>query len=268
VIATPERSAIIAVRSRKLRTAGGGIASRGELLCLGSLLLALNFPLFTGGSVQVLAFDAGAVAAGEWWRLVMHAFVHVSGYHFLLDGAAFLSLWSMIGGGFWRRVRFTVCSIIMALLVSLGWSEAIWNVGLCGLSGVAHGLATCIALDHLERAAKRDTRIAAAVALAALSALFGKVAFELSTGGLAWSGWHFGNLGTPIVACHAGGVASAAGLWLLARCRRYFSAVARTIWNCGFCSSRATTAISISVKPALSRNSCSCASVKPSQLST
>jgi membrane associated rhomboid family serine protease len=212
VIAAATKAVIVAARSQKLRAASGGLASRGELLWLAVLLLGLNLPLFTGGSVEALAFDGNAVGAGEWWRLFTHPFVHVSGYHFILDGAAFLSLWSMISGGFWRRVRCSVCSIGAALLVSLVWSEAIWRVGLCGLSGVAHGLAACVALDQLCQSGGGGRRIAPALAL---TALCGKVAFELYTGGLAWSGWHLGELGTPIVTCHAGGLLGAIVRWLV-----------------------------------------------------
>ena len=214
MIAAATKPATVAARSQKLRAASGGLASRDELLWLAALLLGINFPLFVGSSGQAIAFTSGAVAAGEWWRLVTHPFVHVSSYHFLLDGTAFVSLWSMIGGGFWRRVGCTVCSSIAALLTSLVWSEAVWNVGLCGLSGVAHGLAACVALDQLRSATSRGALVASALGVAAL---IGKVSFELYTGGLAWSGWHLGELGTPIVACHAGGLLGASLWWSINR---------------------------------------------------
>jgi rhomboid family GlyGly-CTERM serine protease len=211
VITAATTPAIVAARGQKLRAASGRMAARGELLWLGVFLLWLNFPLFTGGSVEALAFDWLAVAAGEWWRLFTHPFVHVSGYHFLLDGAAFLSLWSMIEGRIGRRVACTMSAAGGASAVSLAWSQAIWHVGLCGLSGVAHGLMICVALDHLTQPNRRSSRIAAGFGVLLLCA---KVAFELLSGALIWSGWHFGELGTPIVACHAGGLIGGAAFWL------------------------------------------------------
>ena len=52
----------------------------------------------------------------------------------------------------------------------------------------------------------KTNRGARAVALAGFIAVTAKCVFELSTGYALFAGLHFGLLGTPIVACHAGGV--------------------------------------------------------------
>jgi membrane associated rhomboid family serine protease len=144
-------------------------------------------------------------------RLLTHPFVHVSGYHFLLDAAAFLALWSAIGGRVQRRVACMLCAVAGALAASLAWSEVIWHVGLCGLSGAAHGLMLCGLLDALKMSRSGQVRVTLGVGL---SALIIKVAYELFAGQLAWSGWHPGDLGTPILECHLGGLLGAAGFWL------------------------------------------------------
>jgi len=42
------------------------------------LLACLNFPLFFGAPSTRFIFRADAVAAGEWWRLLTHPWVHIS----------------------------------------------------------------------------------------------------------------------------------------------------------------------------------------------
>ena len=185
------------------RAAFGGV--RAELLVITLLLVLLNIPLLIGGNTAALAFRVDEVAAGEWWRVVTHPFVHVSWYHLLLDGAGFLSLYAGMGDGSRaRRLAFAAASAGGSLLVALWASPLIASHGLCGLSGAAHGLMAASALETpaLPRA-DRFTRIAA---LAGLAVVVGKCVIEAITGQALFTFLHFGLLGTPIVACHAGGV--------------------------------------------------------------
>ena len=180
---------------------------RAELLGLTLLLVLLNLPLFTGGSTAALAFQTDAVAAGEWWRLLTHAFVHVSWYHLLLDGSAFLILYANLHAEQrWQRLSYVAASAAGSLIVASCASPLIATHGLCGLSGAAHGLMAVSALEILALPrADRFTRIAGIVSFGAVTA---KCLFELATGQAFFAALHFGLLGTPIVACHAGGVLS------------------------------------------------------------
>ena len=87
------------------RAAGGEI--RAEWLISALLLGLLNLPLLAGHSTAALAFQVDAVAGGEWWRILTHPFVHVSWYHLLLDGAAFLILYAnLLAEQRWRRLTY------------------------------------------------------------------------------------------------------------------------------------------------------------------
>ncbi len=178
---------------------------RAELLGFTLLLVLLNLPLFAGGSTAALAFQADAVAAGEWWRLLTHPFLHVSWYHLVLDGTAFLVLYANLHAEQrWRRLTYVAASAAGSLVIALCASPLIATHGLCGLSGGAHGLMAVTALEMLVLPrADRFTRIAGIASFVAVTA---KCLFELATGHAFFATLHFGLLGTPIVACHAGGI--------------------------------------------------------------
>jgi hypothetical protein len=66
---------------------------RPEMLFFLAMLALFNIPVLTGSCWRSMMFQLGAVQNGEWWRLLTHPFVHVTWYHLLLDGAAFLALY-------------------------------------------------------------------------------------------------------------------------------------------------------------------------------
>lgn len=202
MIASRSSNALATVEP-EARARDGGL--RTELYVFALLLLVVNLPLLGGHRNTGLAFQMDAVAAGEWWRVLTHPFVHGSWYHLFLDGAAFLALYgSLSTTQRWQRLGYLAASAAGSLLVALGTSPLIASHGLCGLSGAAHGLMAVAALEILMLPGpNRSTRI---VALASLIAITLKCAWELATGHAFFSVLHFGMLGTPIVACHAGGL--------------------------------------------------------------
>jgi membrane associated rhomboid family serine protease len=171
-----------------------------ELAVWTIVLAILNAPLLSGGSTAALALLPDSVAAGEWWRLFTHPFVHVSWYHLLLDGAAFLLLWNELAGPLRARLACVAASAIGSVGAAAIASPEFWTAGLCGLSGIAHGL---MAKQGLER--WHDGLIGRAIVFAVL----GKSVIEGCSGAALFNGLHFGLLGTPIVACHLGGVGGA-----------------------------------------------------------
>ena len=123
---------------------------RAELLGIAAVLVLLNLPLFIGGSTAAFAFRIDAVAAGEWWRIFTHPFVHVSWYHLLLDGAAFLALYAnLLAPTRARRLASAATARPAASSWPLCVSPLIARLGLCGLSGAAHGLMALSALEML-----------------------------------------------------------------------------------------------------------------------
>ncbi len=167
----------------------------------------LNLPLFLGGSpASDFSFLPGRFAEGEWWRLLTHPLVHISWYHLLLDASAFLLLYAELRnqslGARWFMVG---CSGGGALLACLWWAPQIGEIGLCGLSGVAHGLMAVVALDSMAMGRKRGKQ-RWWFGVISLGLLLIKCAWEVATGTAFLEILHFGMVGTPLVICHAGGV--------------------------------------------------------------
>lgn len=166
-------------------------------------LLAVNAPMLVAGEVATgLVFRPDAVAAGQWWRVLLHPLVHVSAYHFLLDAGAFLLLYRQL------EARSPAVRALLALfcaggslLASILFAPAVFERGLCGLSGAAHGL---MAVTGLELAARSDR----AGGWVCLALLIGKVVIEAATGSVFFAEWHLGSVGAPIAVCHVGGVAA------------------------------------------------------------
>lgn len=164
-------------------------------------LLLINLGLLLGNVPAVnLAFDSAAVVAGEWWRLLTWPLVHVSRYHLLLDGAAFLLLYAGLEERrpARRLLLFAACAL-GSLLLPLALAPQIHQLGLCGLSGVAHGLAAISALEMFRHKSQQS------VGWMLLGGLLLKVAWELVTGTVFLQQLHLGDIGQPIVATHAGG---------------------------------------------------------------
>ena len=69
------------------------ISRRPELLIFIVLLAVLNAPILWGAVFRSLTFLPEPVYAGEWWRVFTHPFVHLTWYHLLLDGTAYLALY-------------------------------------------------------------------------------------------------------------------------------------------------------------------------------
>lgn len=167
-----------------------------------SLLLLTNLGLLLGNTPAVnLMYDPAAVADGQWWRIVTWPFVHVSRYHLLLDGAAFLLLYhGLEERSAAVRLSYVICAAIGSLLLPLGYSPEISQIGLCGLSGVAHGL---MAISALEMCYDNKHKKLGALLL---SGLLAKTVWELWSGSAFLQNIHLGDIGHPIVTTHAGGV--------------------------------------------------------------
>ena len=140
-------------------------------------------------------------------------FVHVSVYHLALDATAFFLLYSGLREQRrFNRLAFVVASALGSLLVSLFAAPQIYSVGLCGLSGVAHGLMAVSAREMMQTNDDKKTFWAGAISFLFVT---GKAALEAITGQVIFTHWHFGNLGTPIAVCHAGGILGAIFVWSL-----------------------------------------------------
>ncbi len=79
-------------------------------------------------------------------------------------------------------------------------APVIYSQGLCGLSGIAHGL---MAFSALEMMQEKTHFKAGMICLAAVCL---KSVYEAATGDVLFSFLQFGLCGIPIAVCHAGGV--------------------------------------------------------------
>lgn len=167
-----------------------------------ALLLLANLGLLFGNvPATELMYDPAAVAGGEWWRVVTWPWAHVSRYHLILDGVAFLLLYQGLEAQLVRlRLIYVLGAVAGSLLLPVCFAPELAHLGLCGLSGPAHGLMAISALELCGH--RRQQRLGAWL----LGGLLAKTAWELGTGTVVLQHWHFGDIGVPIVTTHAGGL--------------------------------------------------------------
>jgi rhomboid family GlyGly-CTERM serine protease len=142
---------------------------------LAVMLLVLLLGL--GGEPVRLAlrYDAGAIAAGQWWRLLTGNFVHLGWWHLFLNEMGLLVLVLLCP----ERLAWSVW-LRRLLLIGLGMSAGLfffvpdtgWYVG---MSGVIHGLFV-LGLGR-QLVAGRDL-----IAAGCLAYLIGKIGWELYAG--------------------------------------------------------------------------------------
>ncbi len=176
-----------------------------EAAAITCLLAAANISLLSGAVAEGLLFYPSLVAAGEWWRVLTYPFVHVSWYHLILDGGAFIMIYtSLEEESRLKRFASVASATVGSLAASLVFSDIVAERGLSGLSGAAHGLMAVAALELITRYPKGDAlRTAGFVFLAIVTT---KSLFEALTGNVFFSELHFGDVGIPVAVAHLGGV--------------------------------------------------------------
>jgi len=184
---------------------------RKEIILFAIIIILANIPLLFGRFSNQLIYLPEKVLAGQWWRLVTHPFVHISLYHLLLDGAAFLMLYAQLAQkSIVKRIGYLLgihSAVVAAVTVSLPSLRA---VGYCGLSGIAHGL---MALWCLERIGSNNTDrterwLAAVIGIGLLA----KTIYEAAVGHVLFESMHLGSVGVPVVISHLAGVI---GAWIV-----------------------------------------------------
>jgi len=140
-------------------------------------VMALLLLLGLGGEPvrEALRYDAGAIAAGQWWRLLTGNLVHLGWWHLFLNEVGLLVLvllcpeklaWSV-----WLRRL-----VLIGLGMSAGLYSFVPDTGwYVGMSGVIHGLFV-LGLGR-QIVAGRDL-----IAAGCLAYLIGKVGWELYAG--------------------------------------------------------------------------------------
>jgi rhomboid family GlyGly-CTERM serine protease len=179
------------------------------VVLIGALCLA-NFPMFKGELASEWIFMPGRVLEGEWWRVLTHAFVHVSPYHLLLDASAFFILYyGLTEKSLFKRTSYLVGGAMGSLIAAVCAAPAVATIGLCGLSGVAHGLMAVSAIEYVSATQGQKNKRPAIIGGLFLLLVVGKSVIEAITGNVVFSSMHLGNIGIPIAVCHAGGALGA-----------------------------------------------------------
>lgn len=180
------------------------------VICFISIALVSNIHLVTGSDPTILLFETSKVSQGEWWRIFTHPFVHVSWYHLVLDSAAVLLLWrELCHLSGWQKLMASFTCAAMSLFFAVCFSPYIDRHGLCGFSGLAHGLTVLLGLSWLSAALHNDfyRRVWLMVAGFALTfTTIVKALVEALSGKVIFADYHLGNLGIPVVEAHVGGV--------------------------------------------------------------
>jgi len=184
-----------------------------ELLVAVLLLVAANFTLLERRCNTALLFLPSMVLDGEWWRILLHPFVHVSWYHLLLDATAFLLLYTELRTlSSLQRIGAVFVAGLGSLLAGLFFdSDIIAQQGLCGLSGIAHGLMAIAALETI----RSGRGILFGIGCASLLLVVAKCLTEAITGNVVFDFLHADRIGSPVAVSHAGGVLGALIAWLL-----------------------------------------------------
>lgn len=169
------------------------------------IVLLLNLPLFIGGSTANWAFSQETLN-GKWWQYLTHPFVHVSWYHLLLDATALFTLYPGL-----REPKRSVRLGYLAATATGSFMMAIWQhpeiafIGFCGLSGIAHGILFIWSIELIKT--KSQQPWIRRMGFLSLSTVLIKCLWEATTKAPFMGFMHFELMGTPILACHLGGVA-------------------------------------------------------------
>ena len=174
------------------------------LLALGMGAVALLIASLPGADTA-LVFDRGALAAGEWWRLLTGHWVHWSANHLAWDVGTFVALGAACEMR--SRRRFAACVLGSGLAISAAVFFLLPELAqYAGLSGIDCALFALLGAELWREQRRADHRIAAVLAVALCVGLALKVGFEWWTGGTVF----VADLGASIVPVPAAHVAGAA----------------------------------------------------------
>jgi rhomboid family GlyGly-CTERM serine protease len=179
---------------------------RRGLLLLGTVILLLTIQAGAAAAQAALRYDRGALAAGQWWRLLTGHVIHLGYEHAILDVAGLVLIWALFARDYSARAWLLIIGLSVIGIDAGLWllsSTTDWYVG---SSGVLHGALAAGICAHLRRR-EPDGWVLALF-------LVGKLVYEQSQGALPLTAG-----GAVIVDAHLYGAASGALAALLLRWR-------------------------------------------------
>ncbi len=173
------------------------------------MILAANAGLIAGCFWEPLIFTTRGVAAGQWWRIFTHPFIHVSVYHLLLDTAAFFLLYSQLAQKrVIKRTMYVIGGGAGSLIAAMVVMPSLESVGYCGLSGICHGLMAICGLELLGESQNRR------LGIFMLCVIGIKCIVEALSGNVVFDFIHSEMIGSPVAAAHLGGAIGGCAAYL------------------------------------------------------
>jgi rhomboid family GlyGly-CTERM serine protease len=124
---------------------------RRGLLLLGVVLVLLILQGGAAAAQAALRYDRGALAAGQWWRLLTGHVIHLGYEHALLDVAGLVLIWALFARDYSARAWVLIIGLSVLGVDAGLWllsSTTEWYVG---SSGVLHGALAAGICAHLRR---------------------------------------------------------------------------------------------------------------------
>jgi len=175
-------------------------SKRSEMMVFGFLLVIFNSHILTGASPAGLLFYPDIIANRNFLNIIAHPFVHVTWYHLFLDAGAFFILYAgLLESSRMLRLTYLVFCGAGSIFVSTLLAPQLNVYGLCGLSGIAHGLMVISAFEMIKTENRTLGIICALLVIV-------KSIVEAVTGEVFFSFLHFDMVGLPIAVTHLGGV--------------------------------------------------------------
>ena len=203
---------------------------RWETWIYAACILVANTGLVTGAVATWGYYYPDRVIAGEFYRLLTHPFVHVSAYHLLLDGSAFLMLYAMLKESSLARRTLYLLGTHIGCLIGVTFVLPLHDsIGYAGLSGIAHGLMAIWALECLQ-SKERDTVV---VGWITFGIVLGKALYEAFSSQMLFSFMHSSFIGQPISVSHLSGILGGVFTFAVLHCCGSWLRVRPMAGDCG-----------------------------------
>ena len=146
-----------------------------------ALLLVIGAVFCSPAATALMEFDRGAVAGGQWWRLVTSNLTHWNGQNLFWNAAVFAVLGCLCEAR--GRARYAACILTSALVIGISILFFEPHLSTCrGISGVDSALFALLAVMLLRAHwSDRNWRWVAAVGVLVVG-FAAKTIVELTTG--------------------------------------------------------------------------------------
>jgi rhomboid family GlyGly-CTERM serine protease len=124
---------------------------RYRLGLLAACALLLIPQLGGSAATNLLRYDRGSIAAGQWWRLLTAHIAHLGLHHALLNTLGLVFLWALFARE-WKPLQWAVIVLVVTVAIDSGlWFRDPGITWYVGASGVLHGLMAAGVVAYVRR---------------------------------------------------------------------------------------------------------------------